>query len=309
MEKLELYKIRTFTELIGDTFVFVRQNFKSLFRGLFLIASPALLLAMIAGFFFWQGYFSLITFSASGEGIAPTRMLGIIPMYLCIFLASTLIVGVTFSYIKFYREDKEREISVSMLWQGCKEVFWKLIGWQLLVGAIIMLVFFMCIIIAYSISNGNSDVMVGIVFLELLVSIAPVIYFFVKFSFSQFFIVIGDSGVMESFSGSYNFTCGVFWKTLGFLLMLNIIVGVVQYIFFIPGYIFMIIAAIAGAINGMDNVLTWTFSALMSVGMSISYLCYSVMFVGQAIFYFSEIEKEQGIVANREIDEIGKRDE
>ncbi|MDR2684507.1 MAG: hypothetical protein LBB53_03890 [Prevotellaceae bacterium] len=319
-QKIEFYKVRRFSDMFGDTFTFVRQNFKPLFKGLFCIASPALLLAMVAGFFFWQSYMSMITeMSAtvqtglnpiSGAGIG---ILGLLPMMLAIFVASTLILGVTFSYTKLYREDKERGITISMLWQDTKKYFWKLIGTQMfLVAAAVVLVILFSLTIGFFISLAGISIgfgIIGIIFLFIAALICIIVFFGIKLSFYPLFIVVEDIGAIKSFSASYNFTKGVFWRTLGFMFVLGFLVGFAVYACILPGYILMFAGVISGVAQfGNPENLMLASSALISVGMSMAYLFYAVIFIGQAIFYHSKIEEREGILANLEIEEIGKRE-
>ena len=306
--KIELYKMRTFSEMLGDTFSFLRQNFKSLFKGLFFIAAPVLLLAMIAGFFFWKGYQSLMFGLSASYGAMPqaSMLISIIPLMLCVLVASTLIMDVTFSYIKLYRQNKEQEITVSMLWQESKKHFWKLIGAQFTIVMIVVVIMILFVLLARMVIGNVPET---IIFLFLIIGIIG-FYFGVKLAFFSFFIVVGDTSVMDSFSGSYSFTKGIFWKTLGFLFIIVVIVSFASNIFYIPGYILLFINTLLGISNGIDrnSFIPLLSSALMAVGMACAYLLYSVTFVAESIFYFSEIEKEQGVVANREIDEIGNHE-
>lgn len=310
-EKIEFYRMRTFTDMLSDTFLFVRQNFKRLFKGLFFICSPALLLSMIAGFFFWDGYTSLLIWEMENPqtiGDPVSMIAGMIFLYLCVFIASTLIMDVTYSYIKLYRENKEREITVSMLWQECKKYFWKLLGAQFVVGLIILAIIILFIFLTMFVSNGNDMLMFFLIFIMLIIFGIAGIFLFVRFVFFPFFIVVGDSSLMDSFSGSYNFTRGIYWKTLGFLFVIGVTVSFASGIFLIPGYVMMFVTLITGMAHGPADIsfLALLGNALLSIGMACGYIFYSLLFVGQSILYFSEIEKEQGVVANREIDEIGK---
>ncbi|MDR1545105.1 MAG: hypothetical protein LBS50_12040 [Prevotellaceae bacterium] len=319
-QKIELYSVRRFSDMLGDTFSFVRQNFKPLFKGLFYIASPALLVAMIAGFFFWQSYMLIVTAVANAATPDVTNQLasagggifGALPMTLAIFIASTLILGVTFSYIRLYREDKEREITVSMLWQETKKYFWKLIGAQVLLG---VLVFILIIILAVFFAVTGVLINSNVVMTVLTGSLGGIailcfcVWLAVKFSFLMLFIVTENKSVFGSFSDSYKFTKGIFWKTFGFIVVISLLVGFASYICIIPGYILMIGGTLSGSMNfGNSANLMMASSALISVGISISYLFYAVVFIGQSIFYHSIIEEREGISSNLEIEEIGKRD-
>jgi hypothetical protein len=236
---------------------------------------------------------------------------GMIVMYLSMIIALTLIMNTTYSYIKLYREDKEREITVSILWQESKKYFWKVIGALFIIFFTVIAVMLVFSLLVVALNGVSKVLLVLLVFFMVVLFLFFGVFFGIKFTFFPFFIVVGDSNIMDSFSGSYNFTRGIFWKTFGFVIIISFIVGTAMYIFQIPSYITMFIGAITGFTNGMGSAsfIMLLSSVFMSVGMACGYLLYSIMFVGQSIFYFSEIEKEQGVMANKEIDEIGKRDD
>jgi hypothetical protein len=307
-QKIELYKVRTFGDMLSDTFNFVRQNFKPLFKGLFYIVSPALLLMAI----FWAYSYQILGGSSSFDltdpyltGYLTGKML---PVYLFMFIGTTLLMSVTFSYVKLYAEDKEREISVSMLWQVAKKYFWKLVGLQVILGigaGIIIAVPVAGLIVALS---TNSVVGIFLTFLLFLAIFILLIFFFIKIYFSPLLIVVKDKGIFGAISESWSFTKGIFWKTFGFTLVLGLLVGIISYIFLLPGYLVMIIGMITG-FAGNEGDMALLSGVLLALGLAVATLMYSVTFTGQGIIYFSEIEKREGINLQKQIDEIGKKEE
>jgi len=231
-------------------------------------------------------------------------------MYLCMIISITLVMAVTYSYIKFYREDKEREITVSMLWQESKKHFWKIIGTLMLILVALIVIMLLFTFLGGIVSGGNAGLTVLFIFLMMIIFLVLGVFFSVKFAFFPFFIVLSDSSVINSISASYNFTRGIFWKTFGFIFVLGMIVGFASGIFMVPGYLFMVIGLITGITHtGSTSFILLLSNALISVGMACAFMLYSVIFTGNSIFYFSEIEKKDGVMANREIDEIGKCEE
>lgn len=311
-DKMELYKIRTFSELLTDTFAFTKRNFKPLLSGLFYIVSPALLASVVFGFFLWSKYFGFYqtmimpgqdSYNA-GKELVTNVFFYMIPTCFFLYISFSLIIAVTFSYIKLYANNQDRKPTVSELWQLSRKYIWKILGAQLFLFFIFVMAYTVCIIPLFAGSIG--------VFLAVILFFAflfLIIFYSIKLSFFSLFIVIEDEGIMQSFSLSYQFTKGIFWKTLGFMFVLGLIVGIASNILQLPGMLISSGAVISGLVrqsDGDNSFLILLGSALTAVGMAIAYLLYSVVFIGQSLLYFSEMEQEYGIAANQEIEEIGK---
>jgi len=219
-----------------------------------------------------------------------------------LYLAFSLIIAATFSYIKLYSEDKERKITVTELWQSCRKYIWKVLGAQLLLFFILFLAYAFCFVFLLGGRGG-----IFFVFILLLALFFLFIFYSVKLSLFPLFIVVEDNGVMQSFSSSYQFTSGIFWKTLGLMIVLGFIVSIGMNILSVPGFVIGIMSAVLGITTQTDYSF-WTLfgSALGSVGISVAYLLYVIVFIGQAMLYYSEMENRYGISSRREIEEIGK---
>jgi len=306
-DKIELYEIRSFGDLFSDTFSFTRKNFKPLFSGLFYIAFPALLLIMVFGFLYLSKYLPFYQDLITNSIISDNRVLEFITdifsyavfMYFFIYLAFSLIMATTYSYIKLYAEDKERKITVTELWQSCRKYIWKVLGAQLLLFFILILGCAVCFVPLLAGSGG-----IFLVFILFFAFLFVIIFYSVKLSLFPLFIIVEDNSIMQSFNSSYQFTSGIFWKTLGLMFVLGFIVGIGMNILSLPetltnlGGLFHIIA--------YDSFWMLLGSALTSIGMSVAYLLYAIIFIGQAMLYYSEMEDRYGIASNREIEEIGK---
>ena len=313
-DKIELYKIRSFGDLISDTFSFTRKNFKPLFSGLFYIASPALLLSVVFGFLFYTRYLSFsqdMTANYFGTAHVDTNFFGSklgfivsIFSYMALmgfffYVAFSLIIATTYSYIKLYAEDNERKITVTELWQSCRKYIWKIMGAQLLLFFVVILAF---AVFLTPLLGGRGGIF--FVFILFFAFLFLGLFYAIKLSFFPLFIVVEDNSIMQSFRSSYQFMNGIFWKALGLMFVLSLIVGVGMNILGFPGTIISI-SAVFGVIT-YNNFWILLESALTSVGTAVGLLLYAVAFIGRAMLYYSEMENRYGISSRREIEEIGK---
>jgi len=309
--KLEFFKPRSFGNRLADTFTFLMQNFKPFSKGLLTITLPLLFAYMIVAFLFYSNYFSIFGLQniQYADASSMLSILWIIPMLLLLGITAVFVIVVTLSYIKLYNNDKEREITPSLLWKETKRYFWRVLGANLLIGVVFITVFAtITAIMAFTIGDlmvGDSTTEILAVFLIflLILLITPVIvWFFTKITFFPIFIVNEEKDVIQSFKDSYKFTKGIFWRTLGFVILLSLIVSTAAQILNSPSTMLMYLNMFMD-IGSFSQHLA---SVLMAIGSSVGLLLYCVLYIGCAIFYFSEIEQRYGIIANREIDEIGR---
>jgi hypothetical protein len=73
--KIEIYRTRTFTDKLGDTFNFLRENWRTILKYFIYIMLPV---SMVMAFFanhFWNGYISLITTISSAGSMANEELI------------------------------------------------------------------------------------------------------------------------------------------------------------------------------------------------------------------------------------------
>jgi hypothetical protein len=298
---MEFLKSRSFGNRLSDTFAFLQQNFKPLFGGLLTITLPVFFIYIIVVFFYYSNPVSALGARyVVSEGLQNQTMdfIWIVPFYLLMALINALILTITYSYIKLYNDDKKQIITPTMLWQLTKKYFGRIIGaYSLFFFAWILTISLFVLIIGSLFGSSGMPIIVSFVFLGLLF-----FYYGIRLNFFPVFIIFEEKKMIDSFTESYKFTKGFFLKTLGFVLALLLIVGIMAQIVQLPSTIIMQVRMLVGLDAFWNNLgIVWA-----SIGSSFALLLYTVIHTGHAIFYFSEIEERYGIMANQEIDEIGK---
>ncbi|MDR2122875.1 MAG: hypothetical protein LBP34_07095 [Flavobacteriaceae bacterium] len=309
-QKIEFLKTRTVSNTITDTINFIRTNGKSLLGGLFGICIPILLLSGVFAFLFFTNYFDFIFTTLLEQNeymVSETERIGETILYLFLFLLSTfltmsLVSTASYVYVKLYRN--EEKITTKTLWDASKKYLGKVIGAQILFFGSLVVVYVICLI---PIFIGGDIAFLTLLLLPL--SFVGIFYFSMKLTFFQAFIVLEDSGIMESFKQSYHFTRGIFWKTVLFMLLIGFVAQFFTYLFQLPGVILIYFQLIMGFTQGdyLDSSFSWTLGgALIGVGSAVGYVLYSIIFIGICFLYYSTIESRQGIRAKNEIDSIGE---
>ena len=130
MQKIVFKQDRDFGKIFGDTLKFIKQNFKSFFGAILLIAGPFLLISGFA-----MGYTqaavqdisrNILNFGSTNY-IEMLTSLGV--SFFFRYVGEVVLISVTFNYMILYNEKPEGEaITVSEVGQRVLSGFWSLFG-------------------------------------------------------------------------------------------------------------------------------------------------------------------------------------
>lgn len=145
-QKIEFRQVRDFGELVSDTFVFTRQNFKPLLKSV----------VYICGFFF-IAYAITATFQATHlQEMIKEESITTMPLkaYGWEFLLSsvfslafyTAITVTVFSYISLYNEKGHEAPEVEEVWAYTKFYFWRMLGASIVLFALNAAAFMFCLV-------------------------------------------------------------------------------------------------------------------------------------------------------------------
>ncbi|MDN5287302.1 MAG: hypothetical protein JWR38_3576 [Mucilaginibacter sp.] len=199
-QHIELSKVREFGDILSDTFLFVRQNFKPLLKTYFVICGLFLVTAM------------LVSILASGQsaydgGNSPfsfTKVLGM----LFDLVNYTALMLTTLSYLALYKAKENQPPGVVEVWSYFKYYFFRVLIVQVILGIGLTIGFFMCFI--------------------------PCIYLLTVFSLVTPIMIIENGNTEYSIKRAFKIIKNNWWLTFGVILLMSIIVLMVMLIFMVP---------------------------------------------------------------------------
>lgn len=283
----QFYKDRTFENLFGDTFGFIRQEFKPFITTLLKLTGPWVLL-LIIGF---VGYFnaavdifslSLITY----EGDSPFTLqffVSLLVLMIGALGAYVLAQAGTLYYIDSYIQNNG-EVNTDEVARKSYGNFFSFLG----LGILSMLTLF-----------------VGFIFCLL-----PGFYFLVPMSMIFAIKVFQNKGATDAYSHSFSFIKEYWWYAFSFIAVLGIVI-------YFAGLAFNVPTIIYAMIKGFTAIETQNELGFMSimqdpVYMTLNILNYALQFflnfisiVGGAMLYFSIYEKKTQKGTLQEIDNLG----
>lgn len=198
--KIEFRQVRDFGEVINDTFVFIKQNFKPMMKSVLTISG-----IFAIGF----SVFSILAFLNLKEliggiktGVNPAEKLSgtitaTIPIYIFSFLVFFMVSLTTLCYIAVYIEKNKETPTTAEVWSYCKYYFLRYLGMNILAFLMLMLGFICCIL--------------------------PGFYLWPISGLITTAIILENGGISYSFSRGFKLIKENWWSSFGTVIILFII--------------------------------------------------------------------------------------
>jgi hypothetical protein len=306
--RIELFKERSFSELISVTFEFIRLNFKPLIRSLLYIAGPAIIIVSgviihLAGRILYWIKSSAQQIDISEDSILIESILYGFVLMLISFCVVVLLLGITHAFIEFYKDNKI--ITVESVWSHCKINFIK-IAFRYFSSLVVIVLPALIVVVPL------------ILILAFIPIIGQLIFMIVGAALGTLFILtivtslMENNGIVDSLKLTITRLKGSFTQAVGFHFIINLIANFTSLIFIIPIYIVMIFYFLHSVQN--TNVPTFDFPIYMQIILSLLFILfivstvimYSFQLIGISFLYFSLKEKKEATGLMSRIQNIGQ---
>jgi hypothetical protein len=279
-QKVELRKIRDFSDNLNDTFLFIKQNLKPLLTSFLGIAGVFMLVAAVL-----QGlsqnevgnFFEEIFKGGSSRNVTSPfdflnqyYFLGIFASIGTVVAMQVAIVG----YVKVYENNPEQMPEIGEVWEVFKKYFLPVLVYSIPLLILTLLGTALCL--------------------------APGVYFAVVFMIFPVVIIMED----ETFGGAFNrcFTLikENFWTSLGIYIVVYLIYA------FSSGIISTIVGLVTGLLSYFTtNDVSTTMAIVTSVLNIFTFVFYVVFYISVILNYFTLTEKYDGTGMMRRLDSLG----
>ncbi len=279
-QKVELRKVRDFSDNLNDTFLFIRQNLKPLLTAFLGIAGIFMLLSAIFSGLYQSDFGSLFEQIIRGGRPATSQspFQFISANYFLVLLFSwmnvTAMQVVIVAYMKSYEEHDGAVPVVDEVWKIFRDNYVKLFIYSVLNAMIMAIGFALCIL--------------------------PGIYFAVVLLPFPAIVMIENLSFNAAFSRCFVIIKDNFLSSLGLYVVVYLIYS------FSSG----IISAIIGGIGGLLYYFTTkdissTVAIFTSILSIFSYVFYVVFFVSVVLNYYSLTERFDGTGILKKLDTLG----
>ena len=283
---IELAKTRDFGEIISDSFLFIRENFKQLLSCFFIFCGIFLLAGLVSSIMlqlkltevltnFTQNNFDGTTSVWTGAYIFDTIFSAIIAVAGYITLSITII-----SFMALYKQKGNIAPTNEELWGYIKYYFLKILGVSILNYVLLIIAFILC-------------VLPGIYLTPILGLMFPI-------------IIVENAGFGYAWDQSFRLIKENWWKVFGALFITQLILGICSGIVNLP---FQLTSVWSVFLHKIPNLHLSIFSVIMgAILKELSMVLYILPLVTLGICYFSLTEAKDATGLMGRIDQLGMTD-
>lgn len=282
---IEFKKQRELGDIITDTFKFIRQNFKPLFKAIFRITGPVFVILLFAiGYYSYLGMDILQNpfFDDSAEVDFEMYFISLFILFSSLLAFYVLLYGTVLNYIKSYINNSGI-VDQTEIFQGVKNDFGSMLALLLLVGIITVFGLLLCVL--------------------------PGIYVWVPLSLAPAMLVFARTSIMDSISYSFSLVKDNWWSTFFTLFVLTLLVYIIGLIFQFPMMIYMFIKAFTmsqeGSAANPADLIDWVYVFFNVISSLFQYLLSVIMVVASAFLYYHLDERKNATGSYERISNLG----
>ena len=278
-QKIELRKVRDFSDNLNDTFQFIRQNFKPLMLSFLCISGVFMLLAAIFSGLYQKDTGTLLEqLMGSGRrrGQLPSEVFSVNFFFVMLFAWMNIVAMqvVIIAYMKYYEQHDGATPTIDEVFKIFRSYFPALLLYSVVVAMVMAVGLVLCIF--------------------------PGIYVIVALMPFSCIVMLEDLSFGAAFSRCFALIKDNFWISFGIYVLVYIIYS------FSAG----IITAIVGAVTGVVYYFTTkdlnaTVEIISSILNIFSFLFYVIFYVSVVLHYYNLAERRDGVGMMRKLDSIG----
>jgi hypothetical protein len=277
-QPIELRRLRDFGQIINDSFTFLKENFKPLFKALLIICGFFIVVGSVSSVFTYMNMTTVFNFDVNSYDAAAKPLSFIINALvnaLILILTQAFIHLVTLCYISVYLQKNNTTPTLPEVWGYFKYYFLRVLGSGLLL-------FFLLIIgILFCIFPG--------------VYLMPITYLVIPV------IVIENSSFRYAFTKSFRLIKNNWWLVFGVIFIMSLIVSIASSIVSIP----ITIITMGGKFLSLKS-FTLPLIIIFSVLRNVLMLAYVLPAIAVCLCYFNLTEEKDGTGLLDRIEKLGK---
>lgn len=280
MPKINLNEVRGFSDSITVTFNFIKQEFVPFFRSFAALVMPLIFIGLFAKSYFVQETFLQAFDPAAGleQDTVLYNLFNMLSTFVLFFWIQLEVLAYLRIYQNRYNTGDEARITVAEVWQVMWQKAGKLLGWGFLYVLLL-----------------------GIGFLSLMI---PGIYLSIGLFFAGYGIMLRDRSVKEAAMDSLSLVKGRWWNVFGYLFVLQILVGMLAYVFNIP---YMMLTVMSLLQESIPDIYEITFGLLLSeLG---QFMMQGILIIGAAVRFFSLLEEKDHVSLRVRIESMGQHEQ
>jgi len=280
-QPIEPRRIRDFGQIINDSFTFLKENFKPLFKSLIIICGFFIVIGAVSTIFTYanmSSMFSLNVNSYDGFSQPVSYIISAVISTFVLIITQAFVHLTTLCYISVYIQKGNQTPTLPEVWGYFKYYFWRVLGSSILIFFVVIVAMMLCIIPG--------------------IYVAPIMYLVIPI------IVIENSSFGRAFNESFRLAKNNWWLLFGVIFIMSLIVGISNSIASIPLSIF----SMGGKFLSL-KAFTLPLIIIFSVLYNVLLLAYVLPAIALCMCYFSFAEQKDGTGLLSRIDKLGSNDD
>jgi hypothetical protein len=282
LEKVEFKKLREFGEIINDTFLFIKQNFKPLLKVYIYLCGFFLLAGAIASVMQQLGMKKMMFGSNPGSPFSSYQIseLFTVNYFLVILFSMASYTAINVSILGFiaaYMEKGKVAPTPEEVWVYFKYYFFRVFWSSLLMSLFLIFCFALCLI--------------------------PGIYVFPAISLFSSIMVLENKKLGYSFDRSFKLLKEQWWVTAGAVLVIWVITYACMSLASLPAVALTMVGVFTQGSKGLTDTV-------VIIATVIQQLCYVFMIIpviGCTLCYFNLAERQESAGLMDRISEMGQK--
>lgn len=309
MQKIQFSRERDFSAVFSDTFLFLKQNFKSFAGAVLLIAGPFILISGVAMGYMQTSFTGFTRLIATGGYNYSSLFTSLAVSLFFGFIGQAVLSSVVYNYMLLYNSKPQGEaITVSEVGKNVLSNTMRLLGAMLLITILMIIIAVFAVFVFIGIASALGSVggiIVGLLMFLAFFAYLPVLAYQVP---ASMFVVVRDGGSgVEGWSKVMKYLRGNFWWTWLIMTVAVISLYIVNILFTLPATIVALMGSLTrarysdGAVASDHSLLL---VALYTFAIFMSYFTSTIYLVLTTFNFLGHEEKSEGTGLFSKIDEI-----
>lgn len=266
--KIEFEQIRDLDEVVSDSIVFFKQNFKPLLKVYFSICGFFLFVSLVLGII------NILEMRVRLEEGTSVFSVAYFLSTFFNFISVSMTVTTILSYLTLYRKNGNEAPTVQEVWAYVKSHIIKIFAANVVIAIIVAIAFVFCIL-------------PGLYFLPVLSLILPI-------------MMMEEARFGYAFDRCFKLVKGHWWQVFGSLFLVTIVLSAFSLAFMVPAGL---ITEVYALITGGSFAKIYQIPVLIS-SICVQVL-YALPIIALTLNYFSLIEQKEGSSLMRRIEMLG----
>ena len=319
--KIELYRVRTFTDKLTDTFNFLRENWRPMLKYFLYMMLPVSIILALPFNHFFEGYFKLIGSIEKGDFMSNTDMwlygVSAVASVLLGILAFLLLQSLVFAMIRVYNRRSQRlkdllyaDFRDDLFFCLKRSLIETLVG----LGFFMVIAIFVVVLVVLAFALGAVVGAVISVIGVILLYVALFVLIFPLMMVTPVYLLEDEIGVFSAYKKGLRLGFMTWGGVFALLFVVGILSSVIQTFTMMPWYIMSLVKTFFTMSNDMDKPFFHSFiyvfvQYLTCVLMCLGYMISEILsYVAVTIQYGHASEKIDGAGVSKRIDNFDQFD-